>query len=199
MAHGHRLPGIGVRDGDVRQVRVDVGIEVDLSLLHELHHGRPGEEFRGRSDAEECCIRHNGRPVREIVISVSFSDDKPAVLHDCDGRPGNVVLGKGCRHDLIEECLHLDGVRGAVCRRHGTPGDLRRILDSDCHGIILQGGRGSSEDEEADTDEHTREFHTGICGYGIIRASQMRVLPGGSVFRFRSRCVTRRIKALFPR
>ena len=44
---------IGRRDLEVLQVRVDVGIEIELALLDQLHDRGPGEQLRDRAGAEQ--------------------------------------------------------------------------------------------------------------------------------------------------
>ena len=56
MGHelGHRHGSEGVLwNGEISQVLVDVGLEIDGTALDKLHDGGPDEELRDRANAEE--------------------------------------------------------------------------------------------------------------------------------------------------
>ena len=87
MGQGDRL-GIGGRDVKRFEVGIDIGMQVHLALLGELHHSCPGEELTHRANAEEGCIGADQLAVLPIGITIALGEEQPTILHDGDGRPG---------------------------------------------------------------------------------------------------------------
>ena len=45
VSHGDRLAGIRIRNRKISQIGVDISIQIDLPLFHQLHDTGPGKEF----------------------------------------------------------------------------------------------------------------------------------------------------------
>src|SRR5206468_3168257 len=118
---GHDVPErdrllIGVGDLEV-EILVDVGVETQLALLHELHDGCPREQLAGRADAKEGALGIDGGAMRDIGVAVAVGVEELAVLDDGDGRAGNVLVAKVRGHDAIEERRELAAIADTARRR----------------------------------------------------------------------------------
>src|SRR5579871_6173669 len=76
------------------KIIVDVAIKVEFSLLHQLHHGGPGKEFRDGARTKERVIYRHRLLAICIREAVSTREQDIAVLHDEHHCSGNIVLLK---------------------------------------------------------------------------------------------------------
>src|SRR5450755_3262179 len=120
-AHGDRLPKCR-GNLELLDVFIDVGIEIDLSLLHELHEGGPGEELRGRADAEETRDRIDGCLLRVVGVAVAAGVQEAAILHDGDDGSLHVLHVD----ELIEGAVEVGTEGDGVVEGAGSEGGLRR-------------------------------------------------------------------------
>src|SRR6267378_4242473 len=71
-------------------VTVDVAIEIQFSLLYELHHTRPGKEFGNGARAKQRVFRRDGNLLFVIGVAVAFREERFAVLDYGDDSAGDV-------------------------------------------------------------------------------------------------------------
>jgi hypothetical protein len=107
MLHGNGLSGERVRDLEVLQIRVDVGVEVDLPPLDELHHGSPGEELRDRAGTKERPLGIDGAASVAIGVPVALGEEELSVLDDGNGRGRDVIRAHLRSHGAVEERFEL--------------------------------------------------------------------------------------------
>ena len=126
VAHLHRL-GEGRVDLEILQVRVDVGIEIDLALLDQLHDRRPGEQLRDRAGTEQRLRRIHRRALLRVLVAVALLEEHLAVLHDDDRGAGDRARLHLRVHEAVDERFHFfDGGRAA--RRERPCGLLDRLV-----------------------------------------------------------------------
>src|SRR5215207_173431 len=122
---GDRL-GIGVRDLEVLEVGVDVGVQVQLVLFDELHHGSGGEHLADRAYTEERLVGDDGRMLLQVSVAVALGEEQLAVLDNRDRSPRDMITLQLRAHDAIEEVFQFLGVDEFAGLRLIWPG--RRIL-----------------------------------------------------------------------
>ena len=66
------------------EILVDVGVEVELALLFQLHHRDPGEELRDRGQAEDGRGWIDGFLRFDVSVSVALLEEHIAILHHKD-------------------------------------------------------------------------------------------------------------------
>ena len=91
------------------EVRVDVGVEVELALLDQLHDRGPGEELRDRAGAEERRLPVDGDALLDVGEAVALAEEDLAVLDDDDDGARDVRRAELRRHDAVEERLDVGG------------------------------------------------------------------------------------------
>ncbi len=97
----------GLGDLEVLEVGVDVGVEVELALLDELHDRDPGEEL-GHGARPEQRLGHVDRNLfRDVLVAVAFREDDLAVAGDGDGARGAVVVLHQRFDDAVDEGFEL--------------------------------------------------------------------------------------------
>ena len=105
------------RRGDLEvEIAIDVGVEIELSLLHELHHGRPGEQLARGPDAKERALGIDRPASGDVGVAVALREQKRAVFHDRDGRARDVFVAEVRHHDPVDERLELGAVAHAARR-----------------------------------------------------------------------------------
>ena len=111
---GHDVPEgdrLRVRRGNLEvDVAIDVGVEIELPLLDELHYGRPGEELTRRADAKECALGIDRSTVGHIGVAITIGIEERAVLDDGDGRAGDMFVAQIGSHDSVEERRELAAI-----------------------------------------------------------------------------------------
>ncbi len=112
--------GVGRRDLEVLQVGVDVGVEVELALLDELHDRRPGEQLGDRAGPEQRLVRHDRDPLLAVGEAVALGEEQLAVLDHRDRRGRDVPRRQVGGHHAVDERLELR--RGRLDRRAGRRG-----------------------------------------------------------------------------
>ena len=127
IADADRLPEL-VRDLEGLEIGVDVAVEIELSLLDELHDGGPGEELGGRANAEEALGRIDRNVLRNVLVAVALRIEHTTVLDDGDDGAGNVELFDVRLHDAVDEIAEGGGViEGGGAHRGGDGGDGSRL------------------------------------------------------------------------
>ncbi len=89
-------------DGEV-EVAADVGVEVELALFDELHHGDVGEELGDGAGAEGCGDGVDWCLLLPVGVAIAFEDEGLAILRDGDGGAGDVVALELQREKAVEE------------------------------------------------------------------------------------------------
>ena len=83
---------------DFLEVGIDVGLQLHLSLLDQLHHRRRGEKFGHRGDLEKRFVRINRRLRIYISMAIALLEEDGAVLdhheHDAGDVQGLRPLGE---------------------------------------------------------------------------------------------------------
>ncbi len=157
VRHAHRRAG---------EVLVDVGLQVELPLVHELHHRRPREQLRDRSDTEECPLRIHLLPGGAVGHAVALGEEDPP-LGDHGHRHARDVVRLLLRGDHpVEEGLELGWVleaagRGGRRRRAlRRPGKRRRLLWS-LRGKHAARHRGENDQQGKTKDASRHELPPG--------------------------------------
>ena len=83
----------GRRDLEV-EILIDVGVEIELPLLHELHDGRPREQLARGPDAKERALGVDRPAFGDVGVAVALREQERAVLHDRDGRARDVFVAE---------------------------------------------------------------------------------------------------------
>ena len=97
----------GLGDLEVLEIGVDVGIEVELALLDELHDRNPGKEL-GHGARPEQRLGHVDRNLfRDILVAVTLREDEFAVAGDGDRARRAVVVLHQRPDDAVDEGLEL--------------------------------------------------------------------------------------------
>ena len=107
--------GCGIGRGDLEvEIAIDVGVEIELPLLHELHHGRPREQLARGPDAKERALGVDRPASRDVGVAVALREEERAVFHDGDGGARDVFVAEVRHHDAVEERLELGAVTHAA-------------------------------------------------------------------------------------
>jgi hypothetical protein len=119
-------PGVAVPDLEPRQVLVDVGVEVELALLYQLHHRGRGEHLRHRVDVERRAFGDDRALVFRVGDAVPLREGLPSVRHHRDGGTWHPKLLELPRDLLVHELFHVvraqrRDVRGTRNGARGTP------------------------------------------------------------------------------
>jgi hypothetical protein len=123
--------GVGGGDLELGQVGVHVRVEIQLALLDELHHRRPGEELGDRPGPKEGLLRVHRRLVLHVRPAVALGEVELPVLDDGHGQSGHVVRLELASHEAVQEGLQLLGAAEAASahrlRRGRLDGPVGRI------------------------------------------------------------------------
>ena len=132
--------GIGGRDLDLLQVRVNVILKIKLTFVSQLHNCRRGKKFADGSNAKDGALRGNGFGPFQIDKSVPFGEEDGSVLHKDEDCPGNVLFLHFLGEEFVEELFQLFGVSRAM-----APG---RIL------FVASQRKGDTAQDESDTNAY---------------------------------------------
>ena len=92
------------------EILLNVGVQVELALLDELHHRDVGEELRDRSRTKRCDYRIDLRLLLEVRVAVALEDEWLPVLVNRNCCARDVVTLQLQREKPVEK-------RGNVFRR----------------------------------------------------------------------------------
>src|SRR6266496_3629969 len=106
MGQGDRL-GIGGRKVKRFEVGTDIGMQVHLALLGELHHSCPGEELTHRANPEEGRIGADQLAVLPIGITIALGEKQSTVLHHGDRCPRDMAICQLHAEHAIQKGLQL--------------------------------------------------------------------------------------------
>ncbi len=134
------------------EVLVDVLVEIELALLHQLHDRRPGEQLRHRARTKQRAFRVDALALLDIGIAEATLGEHSAVSdHDHDGA-GDVAGLPRIGHEAIEPDVEICLVQrmAARCRRRGVV-IARRCIALWRHRARLLGGprRGNDHAERS--------------------------------------------------
>jgi hypothetical protein len=123
--------GLGEGCGNlVVEIVVDVAIQVELALLHQLHYRGPCEELGDRPGTKKRSVDGDRGLLLDIGISVAFGEENSAILDDGDDDASDVVGGQLLRHDAVQKGTDVIGGErvgaGAGRLHHGSGRRLRR-------------------------------------------------------------------------
>ena len=94
--------GIGIWDAKV-EIGVDIRVQVQLSLLDELHHRRPGEQLADGANSKDRLFGVDRDALLEVGVAVAFGKEQLAVFDDGYGCTGDVILFHLLCKQLIQE------------------------------------------------------------------------------------------------
>ena len=112
--HGHRR-AVGPRHFHVGQVRVHIGVEIELALFDHLHHRGPYEKLRNRADAKERRRGIDGLSGLEVRVAPALGEDNLAVAHDRH----NSTRAMMCFEHRVHGAVHPGFKSCAIIERHG--------------------------------------------------------------------------------
>src|SRR5690606_40925171 len=84
------------------KIRIDVRVQVELSLLDQLHYRHPGEELRNRPGAEQRLRGIDGNPGLDVLVAVSLLKNQLAPQGDSDSTGRAAV----CLHHWPYQAVH---------------------------------------------------------------------------------------------
>ena len=103
------------------EILVDVGVEIELALLLQLHDCDPSEKLGDGCEAKDGGRGFDGLFVFEVGIAVALLQEEFAVPHDQDGGTGHVGTFELQRDDAIEASRSagvswwaVEGIAGGV-------------------------------------------------------------------------------------
>ncbi len=105
VSHRDRLTVKG-RNGEI-EIAVDVDIQVDLALFHELHDCRPGEQLRDRPWPKHGRRRIYRLTRSYVCIPVAPLSQNLSILDDHDHGTGNIGLCQHIGQVAIEPCVDI--------------------------------------------------------------------------------------------
>ena len=126
------------------KVAIDVGVEVQLALFHQLHHRRPCDELGHRTRAHQRASRVHRHFARDIGIAIALGKQDLAVLHHRYDRARDIALFKRNGKHAVEPCFKVAGVEvmgwlrdidrapGVGLRYRGRGQDFRGLGDGRC-------------------------------------------------------------------
>ena len=146
------------------EILLDVGVEIELALLDELHHRDVGEELGDRAGTEGGDDRIDGCLLLEVGVTVASQDKRLAVLVDGDGRAGDVIALQLKREEAVEK--GGDILRGELWRGlrvRWWEGDWLRCAGGlrarKLRDLGLRGG--DEKNAKAQRDDRTQQTHAG--------------------------------------
>ena len=89
------------------QIAVDVRVEVELALLDQLHHRRPGEQLGNRSGPEESALGIDRFAGRDVGVTVTFRQQHLSILNYDHNCAGHIAPLQGIRCESIEPCFDV--------------------------------------------------------------------------------------------
>ena len=92
-----------VLDLEVLQVSVDIGIEVQLALLDQLHDGNPGEQLRHGTRPEQCLVRIDRLLLFDVREAIALCQDQLAIPCDRHGARRAAVAFHQRHDDTVDQ------------------------------------------------------------------------------------------------
>ncbi len=118
---GHQVAqGDGLAEGGADlevEIAVDVGIEVELALLLELHNGNPCKELGDGREPENRRHRVDGSLLLLVGVSVALLQQHVAIFHHQDRRAGDIRALQLHLDNSVEEGLKVRRLESMRPRR----------------------------------------------------------------------------------
>ena len=109
------------RDTEI-EVSVDVAIEIELVLLHQLHHCGPGNQLRNRTRPEQGAVWVDYRALCRIGIAKSAGRHDVPILDDHDHSPGNIAGVQRIGHIAVQPGIDVGFAQDLRSRRSDVNG-----------------------------------------------------------------------------
>ena len=152
VANRDRLTGVGVRHRELGEVGVDVGVQGNLALFHQLHQRRPGEQLADGAWAEQRGVRVHRAPVFAVGVAVTLRQQNRAILDDHDHAADRLLRAHLRRHHAVDEGLQFCGVLRPDARLFGLWRHARNGLVRVGAGEAAQGKRQPQAAREESCD-----------------------------------------------
>ena len=124
--------GVIRRDLELREIRVHVGVEIDLALLGQLHHRRRGDELGNRRNTKARAVRIDRQPRANVGESVTRLQRDLAVLDDEHHGARKLTGRHQARHEAVDIALEPRFRRRNGGRRCGRgPGSGNGNISAD--------------------------------------------------------------------
>src|SRR5262245_20453600 len=92
------------------EIGVDVRVHIQLALLDEVHHRRPGKRLADGARVKDRRVRVDGYSVLQVSVTVAVCKKELAVLHNRDRCAWNVIrLDLRCQ-EISDEGFQLAGI-----------------------------------------------------------------------------------------
>ena len=111
--------GKGVGDLQVRQVAADVGIEVQLALLIELHDGRPGKDLGNGPRADQAALRLHRPTLLQIVMAIASCEDGFAAVNHRHGNTHHMMGIHAALNQPVDEGRQIVSIQRVSRRCRG--------------------------------------------------------------------------------
>ena len=113
MTQRDRLRESG-RDFEI-QIRVDIAVQIQLVLFHQLHYRRPGKQLGNGAGTEQGAVTGNRGFLFHVAVAVATRKKHSSVFHNQNHRPCYVLSFQLHRHKTIQKRFNVSGSHFMGC------------------------------------------------------------------------------------